>query len=80
MLKLLIPAIIIVIALLFVATPKISFRPFSVSFVNGWFALGIALIGIGIGLIRYQGYKEGVANGVKGTFTYIKEIIKKEKI
>jgi amino acid transporter len=80
MTKLIIITLILIAALLFVATPKISFKPFSITFINGWFALGMALIGLGIGLVRYQGYREGVTKGVDSTFNYLRESIKKEKV
>lgn len=80
MTKIIILASIVVLAILFVASPKISFKPFSVTFTTGWFALGIFFLGIGVGLIRYQGYKDGTAAGIDTAFKYIKELIKKEKI
>ena len=76
--QIIILSIISAVAILIVSTPKITFRPFSVSFGNGWFALGILFIGIGVGFIRYQGYKQGVTEGVDGAFKYMKEVIKKQ--
>lgn len=78
MLKLIIPLIILIAALLYAAEPKINFHPFKIQFARGWFVLGITLIGIGVGLVRYQGYNDGTKKGVDAAFTYIKELIKKE--
>lgn len=80
MTKIIILAAIVTLSLLFVASPKISFKPFSVTFTTGWFALGILLVGVGIALIRYQGYKDGANAGIDTTFKYLKELIKKEKV
>lgn len=80
MLKITLLSIIVIAALLYVAEPKINLYPFKVQFTKGWFALGMALIGLGIGLVRYQGYKDGVAEGVKETFEYLKKEIKKEGV
>lgn len=80
MVKITLYAIVSIAAILWIAEMKISISPFKVQFIKGWFALGMALIGIGIGLIRYQSYKDGVAEGIGGTFKYLKEEVKKEKV
>lgn len=80
MLKLTIYSILAIAAVLWIAEPKVSLYPFKVQFARGWFALGMALIGIGIGLVRYQGYSDGVANGVGCAFDYIKELVKKGEV
>jgi amino acid transporter len=78
MTKIIILTLIVTASLLFVAFPKITFKPFSITFPNGWFAMGVIFVGIGVGLIRYQGYKEGAKAGIDGAFKYMKELIKKE--
>jgi hydrogenase/urease accessory protein HupE len=71
MTKLIILSLLATIALLYVASPKLTFKPFSLSFANGWYALGFMLIMIGIGLVRYQGYVEGKKKGIEMTFRFI---------
>ena len=78
MTKLILLSILTIAALIYVASPKITFNPFSVTFTNGWFALGIIPVGIGVGMIRYQGYIEGTKTGVDTTFNFINGLIKKE--
>lgn len=80
MLKLTIYSIIAIAAILWIAEPKINLYPFKVQFTKGWFALGMALIGFGIGLVRYQGYKDGAAKGIDATFSYFKEMVKKGEV
>jgi amino acid transporter len=72
-------AIIVLVTVTLVASPKITFKPFSITLTNGWFALGISLLGLGIGFIRYQGYKDGEKAGIKSTFEYLKETIKQQE-
>ena len=41
--------------------------------------LGMALIGLGIGFVRYQGYKDGAASGIDMAFRYMKAMVNQEK-
>lgn len=77
MLKLTLLIIFVIACLLWVSEPKIT-HPFKITFAKPWFATGIALIGFGVGLIRYQGYKDGVKSGVDGAFNFIKKEILKQ--
>jgi hypothetical protein len=79
MIKITLYAIVAVTALLLIAEPKITLSPFKVQLTKIWFALGMALIGLGIGFVRYQGYKDGAASGIDTAFRYMKEEIQKVK-
>lgn len=79
MIKITILSITAMAMLLLVAEPAITFYPFKVSFGKPWFAIGIFLLGFGVGFIRYQGYKDGIKHGINGTFDYFKEEVKKIK-
>jgi len=78
MIKITIYSIILIAILLFIAETKITLYPFKVEFARGWLVLGLIFIGIGLGFVGYQGYKDGAAKGVDATFKYLKEEIKKE--
>jgi len=80
MTKLILTSLLIIIALLYIATPKLTIRPFSLSFTNGWFALGFMFVMLGIGLIRYQGYTDGRKEGIDTAFKFVKQVLKKEKV
>jgi hypothetical protein len=79
MIKIILYAIVAIVALLWIAEPKITISPFKVQLTRGWFMLGMALIGLGIGFVRYQGYKDGAASGIDTAFKYFKEEIQKAK-
>jgi F0F1-type ATP synthase assembly protein I len=79
MIKITILSLIVIAALILVAEPKINIYPFKVSIAKPWFAIGIALIGFGVGFIQYQGYTDGAMKGIDTAFKYLKEEIKKEK-
>lgn len=78
MIKITLYAIVLTATLLYIAETKVTYNPFKITFAKGWFAVGMALIGLGIGFIRYQAHKDGVKDGIKGSFEYLKEEIKKE--
>jgi hypothetical protein len=80
MIKTTLSILFLISVLLYIAEPKITFHPFKIQFAKGWFALGMMLIGFGIALVRYQGYRDGTKAGVDATFSYFKEVIKKETI
>ncbi len=79
MIKITLYCLAAIAAIAWIAEPKISLYPFKIQLARGWFALGMALIGIGIGLVRYQGYKDGANKGIDAAFTYMKELVKKEE-
>jgi amino acid transporter len=79
MTKIIILAVIAVTTITIIAMPKITTKPFSVTFSNGRFAIGILFLSIGVGFIRYQGYKDGVKNGIDETFKHLKEEIREQK-
>lgn len=78
MIKITLISFVVIVAMIFTAETKIDFYPFKVSFGKPWFAIGIALIGFGVGFVRYQGYKDGAKNSIDTTFRYLNQLIKKE--
>lgn len=78
MLRILIYSILFIACLLYMAETKITLYPFKVEFARGWLVLGLIFIGVGVGFVGYQGYKDGAAQGIDATFKYLKEEIKKK--
>ena len=69
--------------LLFLADTTITWRPFSISFGRGWWALGMILIALGVGMVYYQGRWNGLKRGAEikqEVFDEIKERKTKDKI
>lgn len=55
MIKLIFYIIALILILLYVAETNITLNPFSIKFKNGYYAVAIFLVMIGIALAKYQG-------------------------
>ena len=66
-------AIIIAIALIYIAGIEISIKPFYVKFQQPLVAIALALFIAGIILIHINAYNSGYDNGVKDVCTEIKK-------
>lgn len=63
--KLYLTTLALSLILLFLADTTITWRPFSVSFGRGWLVLGMILIGLGVGMVYYQGRWNGLKRGAE---------------
>ena len=68
---------LMIIIFAFIAQTRISLIPLKISFDNGWFALGVIFLFIGIVLIVYQSnnnaYLSGYSDGLKDYVKYLNE-------
>jgi hypothetical protein len=65
---------------LWTAKTTISFSPFKIVFEKLWTAIGIIVLCIGIGLLQYQQYKDGLEDGRKNTIDSLNEMLKAKSI
>lgn len=79
MATLIIKIIIVSVCLLYIAQPKVSFPPFRASFDNPYYAIGLALITIGITFYQYAGYLDGKKAGIELCEQAIDEYGKEKK-
>lgn len=61
--------------MIWTAEPNITFKPFKLTFSNGYYAFGLFMILIGIGLVKYQGEKDGKQKGIELTIKTINETL-----
>ena len=58
---------------------KISFKPFRVTFTDGWFAIGVLILCVGLTIMRYQTerkiYRKAFTAGVDATIENIDKFI-----
>ena len=78
MIKIIIQIIALVIAILWMAEMRISFRPFSIAFSNWRALLGIILICVGAGIYYNAAYRKGWNKAIDKTIEVIDEF-KKQK-
>lgn len=82
--KMLLAVFLPLILFAFVAGIKISFKPFKIVFTDGWFAIGLLLVTIGITICRYQdrvkSHKNGFEAGVDFTIETIKQLSEQKTI
>lgn len=58
-LKLTVLVVFLIAMIIWSSEPSITFKPFKITFSNGYFAAGLLCVVIGLSLIKHQGYKNG---------------------
>ncbi|KQC33982.1 hypothetical protein AAU57_12060 [Nonlabens sp. YIK11] len=72
LIKIVLYVVLLIALTIWIAQPSIDFKPFKISFTNGYYAIGFTLVFIGLGFIKYQGHQ----NGKKQVMEVVEEMIK----
>jgi amino acid transporter len=76
--KLGIMLILFLIAIIYIAKPKITFKPFTISFGDIWMALAVLFVTVAGACYYYSGYKKGQKDAIEKEIELFQKDIKTE--